>query len=125
MIAEVVDASVLAALVFAEPRAKEAYTLLRGKRLYAPSLLPYELTSIARKKALRYPDQRHRLLRALDVALSVNIGWVEADHAVVCRLVLDARVSAYDACYLYVAKSLGLSLITFDERLRAAAGDES
>ncbi len=119
MIAEVVDASVLAALAFAEPRAKEAFALLQGKRLYAPSLLPYELTSIARKKALRYPDQRDRLLRALDVALSVNIGWVEVDHAAVCRLALDAGVSTYDACYLYVAKSLGLNLITFDERLRA------
>jgi len=124
MITEVVDASVLAALVFAEPRAEEAFTLLHGKRLYAPSLLPYELTSIARKKALRYPDHRDRLLRALDVALAVDIGWVEVDHAAVCRLALDAGVTTYDACYLYVAKSLGVSLITFDERLRAAVSGE-
>ena len=46
----VVDASVLAALAFREDRAAEARTLLDGAELYAPSLLAYELVSIARQK---------------------------------------------------------------------------
>jgi hypothetical protein len=38
---KVVDASVLAALAFGEPRADEAASLLSGADLYAPDLLPY------------------------------------------------------------------------------------
>lgn len=53
---EVIDASLLGAIVFGEPRAKEAIPLIRGEELYAPSLLGYELASVARKKARLYPD---------------------------------------------------------------------
>ena len=47
MPAKVVDASVLAAMAFGEPLADEAARLLSGADVYAPDLLPYELTSVA------------------------------------------------------------------------------
>ena len=47
---EVIDASLLGAIVFGETYAKEAISLIRGEELYAPSLLAYELASVARKK---------------------------------------------------------------------------
>jgi predicted nucleic acid-binding protein len=46
----VVDASVIAAMVFEEPRADEAEDLLRDATLFAPEILPYELASVALKK---------------------------------------------------------------------------
>lgn len=58
---KVVDASVLAALAFGEPRADEAASLLSGADLYAPNLLPYEMASVAIKKIERYPAQAFRL----------------------------------------------------------------
>ena len=51
MPAKVVDASVLAAVAFGEPRTDEAAALLLGADLYAPDLLPYEMASIALKKS--------------------------------------------------------------------------
>ena len=65
MAAKVVDASVLGALLFGEPRAEEAFSLLKGCDLYAPPLLAYELTSIARKKALKHPELLEKI-RASD-----------------------------------------------------------
>lgn len=53
---KVADASVLGAVVFGEPRAAEARSLLAGADLYEPVLLAYELASIARKKIGIYPE---------------------------------------------------------------------
>jgi len=52
------DASVIGALIFGEPSAGRARSLLRGSEIYAPPLLSYDVASIALKKVLRYPGQR-------------------------------------------------------------------
>ena len=119
MPAKVLDASVLGALIFGEPRAKEALSLLEGAELYAPPLLAYELTSVARKKALKYPQLRERISEALEIGLSLDINWTEVDHLEVLRLTLETGLTTYDASYLYLARSLGVPLLTFDERLAA------
>jgi len=93
--------------------------LLKGAELYAPPLLAYELTSVARKKVLRYPQLREKISKALEIGLSLNINWTEADHAAVLQLALDTGLTTYDASYLYLARSLGVPLLTFDERLAA------
>ena len=120
MLGEVVDTSLLGAIIFGEPRAEEALSLIRGKELFAPSLLAYELASVAQKKALLYPNQQEKLVQALELSLGLNIHWVEVDHVAVLRLATTAGLTTYDASYLYLARSLGLPLATFDERLRAA-----
>ncbi|MFQ6117123.1 MAG: type II toxin-antitoxin system VapC family toxin [Candidatus Bipolaricaulia bacterium] len=117
---KVVDASVLGALLFGEPRAQEAFSLLQGAELYAPTLLDYELASIARKKVLRYPKQREGLVEALRLGLSLDLHRVEVDHEAVLHLSLETGLTTYDAGYLSLARSLGVPLVTFDERLRAA-----
>ncbi len=120
MPAKVVDASVMAAWCFREPRASEAMGILRGSELHAPLLLAYELTSIARRKALAYPEQAAVLEEALQMAFAVRIHWSEVDHLAVLRLALDANLTTYDACYLYLARKLGATLATFDQHLARA-----
>lgn len=120
MPAKVADASVLAAIIFGEPRAAKAESLLAGVALYEPVLLGYELASVARKKSLRYPKQRDQIRAALDLAMTLDIEWVDVDHAAVLDLALEAHLTTYDAAYAYVAKSLSLPLVTFDSRLRRA-----
>ncbi|MFQ6029538.1 MAG: type II toxin-antitoxin system VapC family toxin [Dehalococcoidia bacterium] len=117
---KVVDASVLGALIFNEPRAAEAASLLNDSDLYAPTLLAYELASVARKKILLYPEQREALLQALEIALALDITWVEVDHPAVARLALETNLTTYDASYLYLSRHLNFPLATFDERLGAA-----
>jgi len=118
--AKVVDASVVGALAFGEPRAEEALSLLEGTRLYAPVLLDYELASIARKKALRYPERRGELLQALELALSLDIRRVDVDHLAAVELSLQTGLTTYDATYLHLARAMGVPLVTFDERLARA-----
>ena len=120
MPAKVVDASVLGSVLFEEPRAQEADDLIRDAALQAPELLLYELTHIAQKKSLQYPDQREAFQRSLEAALSMDIRWREIDHIRVLELALQTGLSTYDASYLYLARTLGLPLVTFDQRLQAA-----
>ncbi|MBI4267172.1 MAG: type II toxin-antitoxin system VapC family toxin [Chloroflexi bacterium] len=121
MPAKVVDASVMAAWCFREPRAAEAMALLQDSELYAPLLMAYELTSIARRKAIAYPEQATVLGEALEMAFAIPIHWREVDHVAVLRLALDVNLTTYDACYLYLARMLGATLATFDQQLARAA----
>jgi predicted nucleic acid-binding protein len=119
--AVVADASVLAALLFGEPRASEAVRLLRDADLYEPALLPFELASIARKKARGHPEKREAILRALQIGLSLAVTWVDVDHLAVVELALATGLTTYDAAYLEVAQKLRIALVTFDEALRQAS----
>jgi predicted nucleic acid-binding protein len=123
MPARVVDASVLAAWCFREPRASEALDLLQDSDIYAPFLLAYELSSIARRKITAFPESLDVLSEALETALALPIHWNSVDHSAVLRLALDANLTTYDASYLYLAQALGTPLATFDQQLgRAAQG---
>lgn len=103
---KVSDASVLAAIAFGEPRAEEAAALLDDASLYEPTLLAYELTSVAHQKALLYPDRVDVIARALGLALGLEIRWVDVDHQAVFDLALEKELTTYGATYLHVARSL-------------------
>ena len=120
MPAKVADASVIAAIAFEEPRADEAEALLEGADLSAPTLLAYELTSVARQKAQQYPHQLDAIEQALLGALRLDIQWVEVNHLEVLRIAVERGLTIYDASYLYVAWMLDMPLLTFDEHLRSA-----
>jgi len=125
MPAKVVDASIVAAWCFREPRAAEAMGILSGSDLHAPLLLAYELTGIARKKVIAHPDKAAALGEALQLAFTLPIRWSEVDHPAVLRLALDINLTTYDACYLYLSKKLGVPMVTFDQQLARAALTDS
>ena len=122
MDARVVDASVVAALVFGEPGSEEAESLLGDRGLFAPFLMRYELAQVAVKKASKHPQKKRPILDALALAYCLDIQWVEVDFGAVADLALEEGLTAYDACYLFVSKSLGIPLVTFDKRLKSRSG---
>jgi len=122
---KVVDASVLAAFAFQEPQAREAASLLKGFRLFAPTLLPYELASISRKKSALYPDKRTIIMEALDICLNMDITLAEPEYRELSALSLETGLTVYDSAYLWLARSLSLELITFDKRLSAFASPKT
>ncbi len=95
--------------------------LLKDTEIYAPPLLGYELTSIARKKAMRYPELKEKILAALEIGLGLDISWTEVEHLEVLRLALDTGLTTYDASYLYLSRALKIPLTTFDEKLAEKA----
>ena len=115
----VVDASVVAAIVFGEPEAERAAALIDNAELVAPPLLRFEMTNIAWKKIRRHVKQADLIAAGLRLALELDIGYVEVDHEAVLDLAVEKGVTAYDASYLWLSRTLKAPLVTLDERLSA------
>jgi predicted nucleic acid-binding protein len=119
MRATVVDASVVAAVLFDEPEAAPAVASVTGK-LIAPSLLRYEIANVCVTKAVRFPteaaafDRAHALLGRLDLELR------EPEWDGLPGLARRWHITACDAAYLDLALRLRIPLVTLDARLSAA-----
>lgn len=122
--AVVVDASAIAAVVFNEPASDEVVAGLGGARLIAPSLLPYELANVYVVKVRKYPEQKTGLERAFSLLGALEIELVAVSAGATGALAAETGLTAYDAAYLWLAKRLGLKLVTLDRKLGGvAAGD--
>lgn len=117
----VIDASVLAAAFFKENRYHEAYLLISDSDLFAPSLVNYEMASIACKKLSAFPEEGQSIHNTLRLFLRMEIRLVDVDYSEVVNLAETTGLSAYDASYLYVSRQLNLPLITFDAELARVA----
>ncbi len=85
----VVDASVVAAMAFEEPNAREAASLVEGYDLSAPTVLHYELASVALKKARRYPSQRDAIAGGVRIDTDSDDGIGGTINLEVDRLIVE------------------------------------
>ncbi len=117
----VVDASSIAALLFAEPEADQVAERLEGVGLVAPALLRFELASVCLKKVLRFPELREQILQAFDLLERLPIEIAAVDHGAAIALARQHDLTTYDASYLWLARALRAPLETLDAHLRAVA----
>jgi predicted nucleic acid-binding protein len=117
----VVDASALAAVAFREPGFERVAARLHGVPVFAPTLLKYELASVARTKARRHPREATLFFAALAEVTQMRSGivWQDISPSDVALIAHVTGLSAYDASYVWLAGSLGADLVTLDERLGA------
>jgi predicted nucleic acid-binding protein len=120
MSVKVVDSSVLGAIAFGEPELAEAEELVGDARLAAPALLRYEVANIAWKKTRKHPAKAEEIAAGLHFALELDVEYHDVDHDAVLAIAVEKDVTAYDASYLWLARSLRAPLLTFDKKLRAA-----
>jgi len=118
---KVVDASAIAALAFAEPDADLVIDAIDGHRLHAPTLIEFELMNVAWKRSRKQPAAARLFLNALDVLDDLRLRFRGIDHEQVVKLGLSTGLTAYDATYLWLARALGMPLVTLDSRLAAHA----
>ena len=111
----------MGALAFGEEGAVTAARLMEGAELHAPSPLPFELASIARKKILRHPEKGAAIRAGLRLGLALDVHYVAVNQVEAVELALARGLSTYDACYLWVALHRGAELLTFDRRLKEAS----
>lgn len=116
---KVVDALAVGALLFNEPAADDVAAQLRGCDLAAPTLLPFEVASIAVKKIARH-GETWPMARLFNLFERLAVRMVAVDHAAVVELALKTGLTAYDASYLWLATRLNADLVTLDKALAAA-----
>ena len=116
----VVDASAVAAILFGEASAEHIVKKVGSRALAAPSLLPYELASDAEGKVRRSELSAEAATVALRAYSLLPIALHDPDLLEVFRIAVRARLTAYDAAYLWLARSLSANLITLDQKLAKA-----
>lgn len=115
----VVDCSLLSATLFQEDDRERAEGRMAGRDLQAPTILDYEIVSVALKKGRDAGSDVADAGMSRYAALSIELHAADPDalHALARRY----RLSAYDAAYLWLAAELRAPLATFDRKLGAAA----
>ena len=117
---KVVDASAFAALLFGEKEAEAVAASLEGARLAAPALLGFELANVCLTKMRSHPAQREALRAAFRLADRLAVEMIAVDHGAALDLAEVTGLTAYDASYLWLARTLGGDLVTLDRKLAAA-----
>ena len=101
---------------------------IAGERIYVPSHWPVEILSAVTRAARRGRLDDVSVGAFLAAVPSYNIAVDERPIEVfwqeVRPLIVNHRLSAYDAAYLALALRTGFPLATFDEQLRLAAKAE-
>jgi predicted nucleic acid-binding protein len=118
---KVVDASARAAIAFAEAGADAVIDEIDGHRLHAPTLVVFELMSVVWKRSKKQPAATALFLEALETLQGLGLRFRGIDQAEVVKLGLTTGLTAYDATYLWLARALGLPLVTLDKKLGAHA----
>ena len=107
--------------IFPGERYREAERLSRGVDLFAPTLLNYEMASAASRKIAENPRLREIIVGRLESFLHSGINRLEVVYLAVVEVVAATGLTLYDASYLYLARVMGLPLLTFDGQLSRVA----
>lgn len=115
----VLDCSVVAGFIFREPTMALALSRMEGHDLKAPYLLPIEIASVSLKKLKAGFTDLVPLGMENYLSMKIELYPVQPDQ--VLALAIKYQLSAYDACYLWLAAELKAPLATFDGQLGRAA----
>lgn len=116
----VVDASVVAALLFLEPEAQDLAEQLEGSELVAPDLLPYEIANVASMKVRRRLMTRDRAAAAVRLLDRLDVRLHPVVAAQAFETAAQTGLTAYDGAYVWLSRALGARLVTLDARLARA-----
>ena len=94
---------------------------MTGASLAAPQWLAVELANVCVKKMRLRPQDAPLLTEAYGDLVLLDVALHPIVPVDVMKLAHATSLSFYDACYLWLAHSLGAELVTLDARLAAAA----
>ncbi len=117
----VVDASVVAALLFLEGSAEDLAEQLAGSDLVAPDLLRYEIANVASVKVRRRLVSADAASAALGLLARLDVKLQAVDPASAFETAMETGLTAYDGAYVWLARALGARLATLDARVARAA----
>lgn len=119
----VLDASVVAELLFGTARGRRIARLIQVGDLFAPQHLTAEVASVVRGWSLGGHISDDQARRAFEELEFLDIEQVPMLKLLPEVFALRHNLSAYDAMYVVLARKLGLQLLTLDARLARAATD--
>lgn len=119
----VVDASAIAELLLGTAPGHRVAERLDRAHLIAPAHLPAEITSVIRGWTLGGHLSETEARTALREYADLGIQLVPVEELMAPAWELRHNLSAYDALYVALARSVDAPLLTLDRRLTATAPD--
>ncbi len=116
----VIDASALAAVLFAEDEAPMVLPQIAGCALVAPVLILTEIASIAVKKVRRLGMAQSVVSAAVAGLADWQLTLVEIAPDTAFSAAMQTGLSAYDASYFSLARQFETRLVTLDAALARA-----
>ena len=118
---KVVDTSVVIKIFFPEEGSDRALSLIRNHSLIAPDLLLYEFSNyLALRRDITQDDVEFLIKRFYRLPFEFFV-LPENRFIEVCQFAKKLKVTAYDASFLILAKSLRIPLITADHKFYKVA----
>jgi predicted nucleic acid-binding protein len=118
----VVDASALVELLLQGERAPAVAHAVRGTEMTAPDVVNPEVLSVLRRMERTGEVRPERARQAVADLLDAPVRRYATLPLLPVVWELRGSVSAYDACYVALARALGCPLVTGDLRLTRAPG---
>jgi predicted nucleic acid-binding protein len=118
----VVDASALVELLLQGERAPAVALAVRGTEMTAPDVVNPEVLSVLRRMEQTGEVRPERARQAVADLLDAPVRRYATLPLLPVVWELRGSVSAYDACYVALARALGCPLVTGDLRLTRAPG---
>ena len=117
----VVDASCLVCVLTSSDEVATAVkSFVRGKALYAPTLVDYEVTSALRGLSRKRPEAEEAAGAYLRYLAAMPIRRESAQPLIARIWSLRHNYTAYDASYVALAEALDATLVTCDEKFGRA-----
>jgi predicted nucleic acid-binding protein len=117
----VVDAScIVRILTSSDDVATDVKSFLRGKALYAPTLVDYEVTSLLRGLSRKHSEIEQAAGVYLRHLAGMPIRREPAQPLIARVWSLRHNYTAYDASYVALAEALDATLVTCDEKFARA-----
>ena len=118
---DVVDASAMVAVAFAETDAESVVRRLADSHLLAPTFMRYEVANAMCTKARREPENRASLVALFVDFLGAAIESCDVDLVAASNLGLDHGLTVYDASYIWLARQRNAGLVTLDRQMARVA----
>ena len=119
----VADTNIFLAIALDEPQKGHIIEVTSDAVLSAPEILPYEIGNALSAMIKRGRISKVEALAAEKAANLIPVRLVSIDIQKALELAIEYNIYAYDAYFLFCAKSLIQSLMSLDKRMKQVAHD--
>ena len=117
----VADTNIFLAIALNEPQKGRIIEVTSDAVLSAPEILPYEIGNALSAMTRRGRISKVEALAAENAANLIPVRLVSIDIQKALELAIEYNIYAYDAYFLFCAKSLTQSLMSLDKRMKQVA----
>lgn len=119
----VADTNIFLAIALDEPQKGHIIEVTSDAVLSAPEILPYEIGNALSAMIKRGRISKVEALAAEKAANLIPVRLVSINIQKALELAIEYNIYAYDAYFLFCAKSLTQSLMSLDKRMKQVAHD--